>query len=162
MWRHVSTNQCNNDTFVIVTVVVSVVVNLLISRVRSCTVCVRGRIRCFFSCTLVDDGQCTLPHSCNDDFSSTLMQCPMSKLPLIVRVVFVGWTKRGVGETIECRCLSGSGARQQQRRERCQVCKMCNHLANTQCVIVITQCVFVKTHCVIKSVFIFPINLRTA
>ena len=25
----------------------------------------------------------------------------------------------------------------------------------------ITQCVIVKTHCVIKSVFIFPINLRT-
>ena len=49
-----------------------------------------------------------------------------------------------------------------ERETWCQVCKMCNHLANTQCVIVITQCVFVKTHCVIKSVFIFPINLRTA
>jgi len=94
-WIHTVVYPPTNATtipFVIVTIVVSVVVNLLISRVRSCSVCVRGRIRCFFSCTLVDDGQCTLPHSCtpSDDFSSTLQHArPLQTLIFFDAVSYV-------------------------------------------------------------------------
>ena len=43
-----------------------------------------------------------------------------------------------------------------------QRCQVCNSVNLAKCVFMKTQCVFVKTQCVFKSVFIFPINLRTA
>jgi hypothetical protein len=85
MWRRVSTTQCNNATIryvttvvgvvvvvILVVVVVSDVVNLLISRVQ--LLCLCSRKDPLLLLVLVDDGQCTLTHSCtlSDDFSSTL------------------------------------------------------------------------------------------
>ena len=43
-----------------------------------------------------------------------------------------------------------------------QRCQVCNSVNLAKCVFMKTQRVFVKTQCVFKSVFIFPINLRTA